>query len=220
MGEAGDQPSLLNRYLKDGWKKSYVRHLVARQEWGGIARVSESLGNEAVSLEKFRMLIGVSEGEKATVEFQELGLPLPEGVAPEVIRQFPTPKKVIEAVGNASRKRMLQRLYPEYQYLCGFVHVSPIGRDLGVLLDPTHVAASLSTPTQRQYIGQQLIVEPAFRIDLLSVCQSCCEFVSLYPGDPHLAKTVTQAWDFVSRSSLLGKVVWNMHAKAQLGIKC
>jgi len=56
---------------------------------------------------------------------QELGVPAEPGFAPARIRKFPSPMRIISVINTPSQKKVLQRLYPEYQYLCSFAHPDP-----------------------------------------------------------------------------------------------
>ena len=52
-----------------------------------------------------------------TIERDELGVQLPAHVAAKRIPHFPTPHKAISKITLPDRKRMLERLYPEYRQL-------------------------------------------------------------------------------------------------------
>ena len=118
-------PETLSNYEKDGWRKLFIRRILMREECRSLSRVTKGLAEVDEWLEKLRIISGVSDVEKQTIEAEELGVPLPTGTVRAPISEFPTPKRVINRVTDPTRKRMLMRLYPEYQFLCGFVHFSP-----------------------------------------------------------------------------------------------
>jgi hypothetical protein len=68
---------------------------------------------------------GITEVQQLTIDHEELGTPFPPGVVPEPIEQFPTPGKAIRKIAVGDRRRMLERLYPEYAELSSFTHGLP-----------------------------------------------------------------------------------------------
>jgi hypothetical protein len=118
-------PSFVDIYLKSFWRDAYVQLLLDRQERQGLPRFSEFLNQTALPLmELIRVSSGVTEEEKATVELEELGTPLPAGMTEAKVKPFPTPGSVINKVVDPARQRMLRRLYPEYKRLCAYAHGS------------------------------------------------------------------------------------------------
>ena len=113
---------------------------------------------------------------------------------------------------------MLQRLYLEYQYLCGFAHFSPTARWLSAILDSRQFPwKPQKTLAERQEIFQTELAIPALAFDLISIAQSCCEFVvSEYPQDGGLVETITGAWKQIENNWLLGKVIWQLRARKLL----
>jgi hypothetical protein len=212
-----EKPEWLAVYLKDGWKKLYVRHLWMREECKSLPRVAVGLQRVDPELEQFRVAWGVTEREKQTIDEDELGTPLPSGVQPEVIRQFPTPTSVIGHVEDPQRRSMLMRLYPEYQFLCGFVHFSPATMVLSHLLDTRGPSVQLFTSGQRYEMFQKELAGPAIWIDSISIVQSCSEFVCVYRSDVELARATAEAWKSIVGQSLIGRVVWQLRARGLLG---
>jgi hypothetical protein len=212
-----EKPAALDLYLKDGWKKLYIRHLIAREERKGPRTIAD-LQKQAVQIEEFRLASGVTPIEKQTIDERELGITLPPGVRPEKIGKFPLPGTVVRDVLDPDRKKMLQRLYPEYQFLCGFVHFSPAATILSTLLDSRQPPYQWSTSGQKYEIFQSEIAGPALNLGLISIVQSCCEFVSVYPGDIELARATVGAWKQLTDTSLLGKVIWQLRARKLLGV--
>jgi hypothetical protein len=203
--------------LKDGWKKHYIRFQIMREECQALPRVIADLDKTQIQLEGYRRVSGVTDNEKQTVDEAVLGVTLPPGFQREEIREFPTPKKVIRQIRDPERKRMLQRLYPEYQFLCGFVHFSPLSRTLTTLLDERQIPSRWSTTGQKDQMFQNEIIGPALAIDLISIVQSCSEFISIYLGDIELVRAASDAWKLVSEGWLLGQSIWKIRAQKLLG---
>jgi len=118
-------PSFVDIYIKSFWRDAYVQFLLDRQERHGLPRFDEYLNKTGLPLmEQLRVSSGVTDEEKATVEMEELGMPLPAGMQPVKIKSFPTPGSVIDQVTYPERQQMLKRLYPEYKRLCAYAHGS------------------------------------------------------------------------------------------------
>jgi hypothetical protein len=106
-----ESPHFIDRYLKDGWKKRYVDLLLQREEMKGLPRFDEFnnvLGPKF--LEEGRTHYRITDVEKLTIENEQLGIPLPAGVAAEKIKPFPTPLRAIDEIAQGDRRRMLERL--------------------------------------------------------------------------------------------------------------
>jgi hypothetical protein len=117
-----EAPEHLRLFLKSGWKKKYVRHLLEREERKLLPRFNKFLQTDSiVRLENLRVMSFVTEEEKRTIEIDELGPPF--GPVPSLVRisSFPTPMGVLKSLTNPSQLRMLKRLYPEYQFLCSLL---------------------------------------------------------------------------------------------------
>jgi len=212
-----EDPGSLSVYLKDGWRKLYVRHILTREEGHALPRVVAALKKQELDLEQFRVASGVTIIEQLTVDEEELGIVLPPGVVREKIAQFPTPAGVLDVVRDPDRRKMLKRLYPEYQFLCGYVHFSPASRILATILDDRHALSKHSTSGQKYEIFQKEILSAALGMDLLCIVQSCCEFIAIYPGHIELAKAGSDGWEQVAKNWLLGQTIWRIRAKAMLG---
>jgi hypothetical protein len=213
-----EEPSALGDYLKDGWKKLFIRHIAMREECLTLPRVTEGLSKQLQWIDQMQIASGVTNAERQTIEAEELGISLPAGIAPTHIAQFPTPKKVIARVANADRKRMLMRLYPEYTFLCGFVHFSPASVILSSLLDPRQPFRTMFTSGQIEEMFQKEIAGPSLWFDILSVVQSCSELLDVYPADVELARCCAEAWKALSENTFIGRVVWKLRARRLLGV--
>src|SRR5580704_2720707 len=62
---------------------------------------------------------GIVPAHLHTVNKEELGIPMPAGMAEDPILPFPTPSTGIKKITSSAAK-MLGRLYAEYVYLCSF----------------------------------------------------------------------------------------------------
>jgi hypothetical protein len=212
-----EQPETFPLYLKDGWKRLYVRHLWFREESKGLARITEGLSHVEPFLEGMRILAGVSDEEKLTIDVEEMGVVPPSGFQLKPIRWFPTPGDVLDRIKDPERKRMLARLLPEYEFLCSFVHVSPHSKVFPALFDHRQPFGAMFTTGQREEMFQKEIAGPALWLGLLSIVQSCCELVPIYPLDINLVAVLTNAWKTVHDLSLIGRKVWELRAKKLLG---
>jgi hypothetical protein len=214
-----EAPSYLSVYLKDSWKKLYIRFLLQREECRGLGRFSKYLNEQALpNLERMASLIGISRDEILTINCDELAQSPPSGFIPMRISRFPTPRVVIRLTKDASRNRMLTRLYPEYQFLCSFVHVSPHPGMFKVMLDDRHPLAGLFSSEKMDHMFQGEIAGPALYIDLISVAQGCAEILTLYRDNLDLLKVVEGAWKLIADSSLLGRVIWEIRTRKLLGV--
>jgi hypothetical protein len=212
-----ETPGALSSYEKDGWRKLFIRHIVMRAECRSLSRVTKGLSEVEEWLEKLRIISGVTEIEKQTIEAQELGVPLPPGTVPAPISEFPTPKRVINRVTDPDRKRMLMRLYPEYQFLCGFVHFSPATVTLTSLLDPRQPFRKMFTTGQITETWQKEIAGPAMWLNVISIIQCCTEFLAIYPDNVELARCCVEAWKPLSENTFIGRVVWELRTRKLLG---
>jgi hypothetical protein len=188
-----------------------------REECRTLPRVAKGLAQVEKWLEQLRIVSGVTDFEKQTVEAYELGMHPPVGTAPVKISPFPTPIRVIKQVTNPDRKRMLARLYPEYQFLCGFVHFSPATVTLTSLLDSRQPFRKWFTTGQITEMWQKEIAGPAMWLNVISVIQCCTEFLEIYPNDVELARCCVEAWKPLSENTFIGRVIWELRSRKLLG---
>jgi hypothetical protein len=213
-------PSFIDIYVKSFWRDNYVRFLLVSAECKDLRRFDEYLNQSGpVALEMSRQATGVTDEEKATVEFEELGTPMPVGMNETKIRPFPTPMKVIEKVTDPGQKRMLMRLYPEYRRLCGFAHGSAQAWMFrNAFWERSRLRSQLSEP-QRQDVFHKEVLDPALLHSALAVIQGSCEVATtLYPADVELKRTVIDAWNLLSEMNLLGRTIWEIRARSALGV--
>lgn len=212
-------PSFVDIYLKSFWRDAYVHFLLDRQERQGLPRFSEYLNKTGFPIiEILRVSSGVSEEERATVEFEELGTPLPAGMALAKIRPFPTPGGVIDQVLDPGRQQMLKRLYPEYKRLCAYAHGSAQSWIAKTAFWPASPLRKLHTEGEREDKYMKEIVDQSFLFSFLPTIQAACEVATFYPADIELMRVVTEAWNVLSRMNLLGKIIWEIRGKSSLGV--
>lgn len=206
-------------YVKSFWRDAYVRFLLEREERKNLPRFTEYVNQRGLPLiEELRRVSGVTDDEKATVEAEELGLPLAPGVTSTKIGTFPTPGKVIGRITDVDRKKMLMRLYPEYKRLCAFAHGSAQAWMWKNAFWERSPLRGLLSESQRQNHFEKEVVDPALLHSFLAVVQSTCEVMTLYRADVELSRTVVEAWNVLSSMNLLGGTIWEIRAKSLLGV--
>jgi hypothetical protein len=210
--------SNLDSYLKDSWKQIYIRDLLMAEECQNLPTIMSVLNGQSESLEKLRLLAGVSDEEKLTIRCEQLDEPLPAGVTRKIIPPFPTPGRVLKRIKNEDRKQMLKRLYFEYQFLCSFVHFSTRPRTFKGIFDSREPFRQMFTATELDEMFQKEIARPALWIDFLSVAQGAAEMVCAYPGDVELRRTAVEAWGVLADRTVMGRAVWEIHTKKLLGV--
>ena len=161
--------------------------------------------------------MSITDEQRATIDFDELGIPLPSGMNRSEILRFPTPGRVIGRIKVPERKRLLQRLYPEYEWLCSFAHGLP-----DAVFYKTAYDAESGTPMvggqDPAEVFHRRVAEPAYLASLLSIVQAATELSTLYPHDVNLAASVTNAWKEISHGVLLGRAMWEIRSKSALGV--
>lgn len=214
-----EKPSSVDDYVKGAWKKAFCRFLLDREEHLHLPRFREFYQTRAdQSINAFQIPSGVTAAERATIELEELGTPLPAGMTRTDIKRFPTPAVITRTVGDATRKQMLLRLYPEYQHLSNPVHGSPLISIFKNAFDPESVYRGNFTDDQRQDVFDKEIASYALMFDLISVIQACTEFAPFYLTDVNVVGTLTESWNAITRGSLLGGIIWNLRSRALLGV--
>ncbi len=206
-------------YLKDSWKKTYIRFLLQATECKNLPRFSSFHQKQGPAmLDRLRRIVGVTDDEVATIEHEELGKPLPQGASLTKIEKFPTPSIIVRKVTNTSRKKMLLRLYPEYQLLCSYVHGSSTQpRMLKNIFNPRSKFRGLFTSGEIEEMFQKEVAGEAIYLGYLSIVQACTELIELYPNDVELRATLTQAWQPLVEGSLVGRAIWEIRSRTLLG---
>jgi hypothetical protein len=169
-------------------------------------------------LEEGRTHYRITDIEKQTIDNEQLGIPLPTGLKAERIRSFPTPGRAISETAQGDRRRMLERLYPEYGDLSSFTHGLPHSSLLKGLLSPRSLHRRLFTEKQAEDSGAKDVTERAFIVSLMSIIQCAAELTEKYPRDVNLAAGVVEAWKSFSEDTLLGKTIWEIRTRRLLGV--
>ena len=215
-----ENASWVDGYLEDGWKKQYVRLLLECEETKNLPRFNNFCTEFApTNLNALRQFLRITDAQVATINHEELGTPMPEGTAKERISRFPSPLSVINRLGEDTDKRkMLERLYPEYVFLCAFAHGLPASLLFKMMFNK-------DAPIPGQFDDEKLkdtfhrqVEQPAYTTSLLSLIQGSAELITLYPADIELSATVVKAWETLTKEMLLGKAIWNIRTKKLLGI--
>lgn len=210
----------VDRFVKEAWKRQYVRYLLMREETKGLDRfiAAQSDVQELSRLLKLAAIWNVSEAERLTIEFDELETSPPSGFVREQIRNFPTPGGVINELPSGPKRNMLERLYLEYQDLCAYAHGRPIAGFNKTVFDGRSPHRSMIPMAELQKTFQQRIEAGCQVYSLMSIAQSAAELTSLYPNDIELISAVMRAWNELSGAHLLTNAVWQLRTKALFGI--
>lgn len=211
-------PENVRLYLKNGWKKRYIRFLIGRAEMCHLPGASEFYLQQGPEyLEKLRIASFVTPEEKAWLEFDELGVGSPTP-AEARIKKFPTPMGVIEDFDRNSRQPLLKRLYPEYQYLCSFAHGAAESSFLRAVTDPRSPIRHFLEPWKTFDIAQREVAENAILYSALSCLLSATEVFAACPSDVELSAKLAKAWNFLLSVHLLAGTVWDLRVKGVLGV--
>jgi hypothetical protein len=212
-------PKNLRLFLKNNWKKKYVRFLLEREELAHLPRFADYYSNTGLeSLGKLQAVSSVTDEERRTIDIQQLGYPF--GPKPQLVRMpdFPTPGGVIREISNLDQKKMLSRLYPEYEYLCSFAH----GNSNAVFFK---TMADVRSPHHREHPKSQIddfyqtqILEPPIIYSGLSTVVAATEIAAVCPASIELRTELIKAWNFLTSTSILTFHAWQMRAKRVLGI--
>ena len=160
---------------------------------------------------------GITEEQRRTVDFDELGTPLPAGMSWVQIERFPTPGGIIDKIPPGSKQKMLMRLYPEYQHLSSFAHGLAEASFLRGMFDRRSGWPDLFTSGQKEETFNKLVVSAAVSLSFLCIIQSCAELTTLYPNNIELRAGVAAAWEYPASGYLIGMAVWGLRTKCLLG---
>jgi hypothetical protein len=212
-------PVWVDRYLRDGWKRQYTVFLLQRRETENLPRFATyNFGSGPDNLTKLQDLLGVTAAQRATIELNELGVPLPADMKPEGIERFPTPLGVIGKLPPGDKRRMLERAYPEYTWLCSFVHGLPYAMFYKTITDKDALHGHVLSEAALEEAFRRRVREPAYLISLLSIIQAVTELTAMYPADVKLRAAVAKTWKEIPDAILFGKVLWEIRTKKLLGV--
>jgi hypothetical protein len=209
----------VDRYLRDGWRKSYAQFLLQREETRNLPRFDGySKKDGPFNLGMLRQLLGVTEAQQRTIDHDELDQPMPTGMVLDRLPRFPTPSGVLNQLAPSSKRRMLERLYPEYVRLCSFAHGLPDATLFKTMLNKDSRFRGLFSEASLRDMSQRDVAERSFIISVISIVQSTAELTTHYSTNVDLVAAVVQAWKDLSDGALLGRAIWNIRARALLGV--
>jgi hypothetical protein len=99
-------PDNIRQFMKNAWKKKYIRFLLGREDHRGLVRFDDYYSGSGLQMiENLQFASSVTDQERRTIDIQELGPPF--GPTPTLveIEQFPTPGKLIPKLSNSDQKR-------------------------------------------------------------------------------------------------------------------
>lgn len=111
---------------------------------------------------------------------------------------------------------MLERLYPEYQYLCSFAHGDSEAAFFRAVSDPQSALQSAVPSGQIEDFYQRQVLEMPRIYSAIAAVQAATEVAAIYPAQIDLLAAVTKAWATLARFSLLAVPVWEIRAKTVL----
>jgi hypothetical protein len=210
-------PENVRFFLKCGWKKKYIRYLLEREECAQLSRFDEFLQVlSQPALEGLQRVSFVTDEERRTIDYDELGTPFGPIPQRRLIPNFPTPMKVIKRLTNAPQQNILKRLYPEYQFLCSFAHGDSEASLFRTVSNKRSIASSIMSTGDIEDFYQRHVLEPPVLYSALSSILVATEVFAIYPGDVDLAAKLAKGWVFLLRASLLARPLWELRAKLVL----
>ncbi len=214
-----ESPDWVDVYLRDGWRKQYEHFLLQREETKNLPRFDEFSKNIGPkNLDAHRKILAITDEQVLTVEHEEVGAPMPTGMAKQGIQRFPTPGSVITTLASGTdKRRMLERLYFEYSFLCSFAHGLPTALLFKMMFDKDSKFHKFWDKAELKDTFQRSVAERAYTTSLISIVQSAAEIAALYPASVDLVAAVVKAWQEMSEGSLLGRAIWRVRTQKLLG---
>lgn len=197
--------------------RQYTRWMLYREELKSINRFRPEVDREYPRLMAMMNIWGITTEQRLTIEFREMEVDGPATFVPQAIKPFPTPGKVIEELPEGAKRRMLIRLYPEYQELCAYAHGRPIaGFGKAIFND-----GSVSRREYVQMYGEAAVGEmfqlqilgPAQIYNLVAIAQAAAELTTLCPLHTELQSATTRAWNELHGVHFLVNAVWDIRTK-------
>jgi hypothetical protein len=215
-----EQPEHVHRFVKEAWKRQYIRYLLMREETKGLDRFIEAQNDvhELSRLLKLATVWNVTEAERLTIEYDELETVPAAGFVREPIRNFPTPGGVIKELPPGPKRAMLERLYIDYQDLCAYAHGRPIAGFNKTVFDVRSPLRNMFPIAEIHKTFEQRIEADCQVDSLMSIAQSAAELTTLYPNDVELASAVTRTWNELHNAHMLANAVWNIRTKGLFGV--
>jgi hypothetical protein len=159
---------------------------------------------------------GIVPAHLHTVNKEELGIPMPAGMAEDPILPFPTPSTGIKKITSSAAK-MLGRLYAEYVYLCSFAHGLPQANLFKNIFDSRFPDRRFVRDSEVKNRYQQQVVSKAYITSFMSIAQCTAELTVLYPNNMEIIEAACRAWKQLSRASLVTTAVWEIRTQTLLG---
>lgn len=211
------RPDNLRLFLKNSWKKKYIRFLLQREEHRSLPRFDDYyLRQGLTTLNALQRKSFVTDDERITIELDELGAASGRSPQPIRIATFPTPRGIIDQILNPTQVKLLKRLYPEYQFLCSFAHGDAEAAAFRAISDTRSPVRHFFTDEQRQDFYQRQVCEMPVTYSVISSVQVATEIAALYPGALKLLVEVSEAWTLLLKFTLLAAPLWEIRAKAVL----
>jgi hypothetical protein len=213
-----EDPKYVTAYVQEHWRKKYVEYLIAKEETKLLSRYQPLATPELQRLLLLGQQFGITPGHIHTVDKEELGIPLPAGMAEEPIKPFPTPGKGIKKItSSAEKKRMLERLYAKYVYLCSFAHGLPQANFFKNIFDSRFPDRKFVRDSDVKNNYLQQVVSEAYITSFMSISQCTAELTVLYPKNMEIIEAACRAWKQLSGASLVTKAVWEIRTQKLLG---
>lgn len=217
-----ESPEYVTRFQHEAWMRQYTRWMLYREELKTIDRFRPEVDREYPRLMMMMNIWGITNEQRLTIEFREMEVDPPTGFVPQPIKPFPTPGKVIEELPDGGRRRMLIRLYPEYQELCSYAHGRPVAGFGKAIFDDR-------SPSRRDFVKvygetavhdmfQQQILGAAQIYSLVSIAQAAAELTTLCPLHIELQSATARAWNELHGTHFLVNAVWNLRTKELLSV--
>jgi hypothetical protein len=216
-----ESPEHVVRFQHESWMREYTRWMLYREELKSINRFRPEVDREYPRLMALMKLWGITNEQRLTIEFREMEVEPPAGFVPQPIRSFPTPGKMIGELAEGSKRRMLIRLYPEYQELCTYAHGRPVAGFGKMVFDDR-------SPSRRDFVRlygesyvkelfQYQILGAAQIYSLIAIAQAAAELTVLCPLHLELQSSVTRAWNELHGAHFLVNAVWEIRTRELLG---
>jgi hypothetical protein len=204
-------------FLKNGWKRKYIRFLLEPEERRHLPRFVEYLTKTAQPwMEQLQLLSSVTEDERRTIEQEQLGSSPGAPFTHTPIDRFPSPMGVIERCTDVNQKQMLMRLYPEYPFLCSFAHGDAEAAFFRAVADPRSPLQNVLPIAQIKDFYQREVLETPISYSAIATVQAATEVAAIYPAHIELLAAVTKAWETLTQLSLLAVPVWEVRARSIL----
>jgi len=212
-------PEHIQHFMKYAWKKKYVRFLLDKEEHKLLPRFDDYYNNIGLAMiGNLQKASGVTDDERQTIDIEELSATFSPMPTITKIPDFPTPGKQLRALTNPNQKKMLERLYPEYQFLCSFAHGDAESVLFRAISDPRSRYQGLFTAGGIEDFYQRQVLEQPIIYSALSAMLVATEVVAVYPSNVELAAKAATAWTFLIQYSLMVVSAYEIRAKGVLGI--